>query len=91
MDTWFQDKHTIPGTFDEAEPKIRKSLLQEAISSVAANVFSIKLKELTKLVTSSFFSNIDSKSSTCITGVTAPASTAYVFIIFPWEKEKIAK
>jgi hypothetical protein len=91
MDTWFQDSQTVPGTFDEAEPKIRKSLLQEAISSVAANILSIELKELIKLVTSSISSNIDSKSPTSITGVTSPASTAYVFIIWFWETEKIAK
>ena len=89
MDTWFQDSQNISSTFDKPEPKMRKSLLQEAISSVAANIFRIKFKESTKLVTSSNSFNIDSKSSTSITSFTASASTAYVFIIFPWEKEKI--
>ena len=91
MDTWFKDSQTVPGTFDEVKPKNRKSLLQEAISSVAANILSIEFKELIRLVTSSISSNIDSKSPTSITGVTSPASTAYVFIIWFWEKEKIAK
>ena len=81
MDTWFQDSQTFPGSFDEAEPKIRKSLLKEAISSVAANILSIELKELTRLVTSSISSKIDSKSPNSVTEVTSPVPTAYVFMI----------
>ena len=91
MDTWFQDSQTVPGTLDEAEPKIRKSLLKEAISSVAANILSIELKELTRLVTSSISSKIDLKSPKSVTEVTSPVPTAYVFIISFWKKEKVAK